>query len=139
MTDIFPMTQPEALEESEDFPIYREVKWDYEKNIPVFSAGAPVIVEEQEAVLSWAFRALNTIRGRYEIYTDDYGCELDTLIGQEYSSDLKLSEAQRFVEECLLINPYIDEVAEVAVDFEEDRMTVTATMSTRYGEVDVNV
>ena len=36
MTDLFPMIQPEAVEEETELPLYREVKWDFEKGEPVF-------------------------------------------------------------------------------------------------------
>ena len=133
------MIQPETVQEIAEYPMYREIKWDFKNNTPVFDSGAPVIADGKEAVLSWAFRALNTIRGRYEIYTDDYGCELDTLIGQEYSADLKQAEAQRYIEECLLINPYIEDVSNIDVGFDDGRITITATLATRYGEVTANV
>ena len=97
------------------------------------------MTEGVEAIAGWATRALQTSRMRYECYTGDYGNEIETLIGQGYSRELIESEVRRFVEECLLINPYILEVTDVEVQFETDKLTVYCTVDTVYGEVQIYV
>ena len=87
----------------------------------------------------WAWKALNTVRYRHEIYTWDYGCELETLIGQAFTSDVKHSEAVRYIREALMVNPYIRAVRQMSVDFKDSRLTVSCTVDTIYGEVDVYV
>lgn len=139
---LFPMIQPEATaaeNAADDFPMYREVKWDYEKNAPVYKNGNPVIVKGAEAVLVWAWNALHTARFRYEIHSFNYGSELEDLIGQPYSQALKESEAARYVRECLLINPYITDVSNLSISFSGDRLSISGTLVTRYGEVDFSV
>lgn len=139
---LFPMIQPEAsgeAEESAQYPLYKEVKWDFEKNAPVYKNGEPVVVTGLEAVKTWAWNALNTQRFRYEIHTWDYGNELEALTGQPYSQALKESEAARYVRECLVINPYITNVKNISVDFSGDKLNITATIETIYGEADISV
>lgn len=136
---LFPIIQPQAIESNTDLPLYKEVKWDYERNIPVFKNGSPVIVTGKEAVLVWAWKALNTPRFRYEIYTWDYGCELEELIGQPFTEELKQSEAARYVRECLLINPYITDVSNVTVYFNDGTLNISCTIETVYGEVEIDV
>ena len=98
---LFPIIQPRIVEAETTFPLYKELKWDFEKNVPVFRNGSPVIVTGKEAVLVWAWKALHTPRFRHEIYTWDYGCEVESLIGQPFTEELKQSEAVRYVKECL--------------------------------------
>lgn len=139
---LFPMIQPDVsgeTEESADYPMYREVKWDYENNRPVYQNGNPVIVEGLEAVKVWAWNALHTPRFRYEIHTWDYGNELESLIGQAYSQELKESEAARYVRECLTINPYITDVKNITVTSSSDSLSITGTMVTIYGEAEISV
>lgn len=136
---LFPIIQPEAVETDTELPMYKEVAWDYENNIPIFKNGNPVIIEGKEAVMVWAWNALHTERFKYEIYTWDYGNEAESLIGQNYSDELKQSEAARYVQECLLINPYITDVKNISVDFTDDLLTITGTVITIYGEVGLNV
>ncbi len=136
---LFPMIQPEVQETKNELELYTEVKWDFEKNIPIFLNGSPVIITGNEAVLVWARKALQTQRYRYEIYTWDYGSEVESLIGQPLSGELKESEAIRYVKECLMINPYITDVQDIAVVIEGEKLNIECTIETIYGEVNINV
>lgn len=137
---LFPMIQPGlAQEASRPLPLYREVAWDYEANKPVFQDGSPVIVTGREAVLAWAWKALQTQRYRYEIYTWSYGNDCESLIGQPYTDDLKRAEAVRYVRECLEINPYIRELTHIQVGFRDGQLTIRCRLQTIYGEVNVVV
>ena len=51
-TTLCPVVQPEAVQTGTALPLCREVKWDYENNIPVWRGGEPVIVSGAQAVLS---------------------------------------------------------------------------------------
>lgn len=139
MTDLFPMIQPEAVEEETELPLYREVKWDFEKGEPVFRGGEPVVVEGAEAIKTWVWKALVTERARYEIYSWDFGSEVESLIGQPYTDELKRAEAVRYVREALEINPYIKEVTAASVDFDNGVLTIDVTVDTVYGEVQAHV
>lgn len=137
--NLFPIIQPQTVEVSTELPLYKEVKWDFEKNIPVFKNGSPVIVSGKEAVLVWAWKALRTPRFRYEIYSWDYGNEAESLIGQPFTDELKQSEAARYVRECLLINPYIIDVSNISVSFGDGTLNISCTIETVYGEAELNV
>ena len=133
------MIQPEAVEEETELPLYREVKWDFEKGEPVFRGGEPVVVEGAEAIKTWVWKALVTERARYEIYSWDFGSEVESLIGQPYTDELKRAEAVRYVREALEINPYITEVTAASVDFDNGVLTIDVTADTVYGEVQAHV
>ncbi len=139
MSSLFPIIQPQAVETDTELPMYKEVAWDYENNTPIYKNGNPVMVEGKEAVLVWAWNALHTERFRYEIFTWDYGNETESLVGQNFSDELKQSEAARYVRECLLINPYITDVKNVVVDFKDGILGITGTLVTIYGEADISV
>ncbi len=137
---IFPVVQPEAEDlPAQDLPLCREVAWDFVKGAPLFSAGNPLEVTGAEAVKVWVWKALNTVRYRHEIYTWDYGCELENLIGKAFTSEVKQSEAVRYIREALMVNPYIRSVRQTSVDFKGTNLTVSCTVDTIYGEVDVSV
>lgn len=137
---LFPMIQPQAAPEIEtSLPLYREVAWDYEKNEPIWQNGEPVIVEGKEAVLVWAWNALHTERFRYEVYSWQYGNETDALIGQSFSDDLKRAEAMRYTRECLLVNPYITDIKNLAVSFSGNTLKISGQIMTVYGEGEINV
>lgn len=133
---IFPMIDPKPLESSgnEALPLYREVAWDYERDVPIFREGRPVSVTGKEALKVWIWRAIRTPRFKYEIYTWAYGSEFESLLGQAYTDSVKTAEAPRYLRECLLINPYIIEVKDISITFDSAKLTVVGTAVTVYGE-----
>lgn len=136
---LFPIIQPAVVTTETELPLYKEVDWDFEHNIPVYKNGSPSIVTGLRAVLVWAWKALHVQRYRYDIYTWEYGNELESLIGQPYSDELKRAEAIRFIRECLLINPYIKDVTDIVVSFADDKITLQCKIVTVYGEVTLDV
>lgn len=136
--NLFPAVQPEVSVTAEKLPMAREVAWDFERDLPVLRRGEPQFCEGAEAVAVWAYNALSTVRYRHDIFSWDYGCELESLIGQSYSADTKKAEAIRYVREALLINPYISEVNDVRVEFDGvGTLTVSCRIRTIYGELTV--
>ncbi len=134
---IFPMIQPQ-IAEARQLPLCRDVLWDAAKGIPVFRAGEPVIVQGAQAVASWIWRALRVCRYRHELYTWDYGSELEGLIGQAYTAALKQAEARRYVEEALAVNPYIQAVRQIQTEFDEEgRLLIRGTVDTVYGPIEI--
>lgn len=133
--NIFPMIQPTVAAKLEGLPLYRETKWDYETDRPVWENGAPVMAEGVEAVAVWAWNALHTVRYRHPIFTWNYGNEAESLIGQRFTYELKQAEAIRYVRECLEQNPYITGVSGVSVDFTDGNLTIACRLETIYGEI----
>ena len=141
---IFPFFGDEGVEESTQYPVYSEVAWDFKNNRPVIENGNFKIVPENEAIKSWCYRTLQINRYSLEIYTWDYASELEKLIGTPYSESLARSECVRYVEECLMVNPYIIGLSNIEVDFKDGLLTVNCDLETIYGsdsleEVNVGV
>ena len=126
---LFPfITYEEDGVENNPFPLYKEVG----KGLK--------IVEGNEAIKIWIYKALQTPRYQYEIYSWDYGSELLSLIGKAYTKGLTQSEASRYIKEALLINPYILDVNVVSTSFDGDILSANVRVKTIYdGEVIVNV
>ena len=97
------------------------------------------MVTGREAVKVWAYKALNTPRYAYEMYSWNYGNEMESLIGQAYTEDLKRSELPRYVEECLLIIPNITAVENIDLFLIGDKLSGSCEIKTIYGEEMVNV
>ena len=133
--NLLPLLQPQMdAQEEAILPLYREVAWDREENRPRFRGGNPAIVTGKDAVLSWAYRALQVPRFRYEIYTAAYGNQCQDLIGSAYTEELKQAEAIRYLRECLLCNPYILGVEDISVSFAGGKLAIRCTVNTIYGE-----
>lgn len=129
----FPQSRTEAL------PLYRDVQMDYEAGRPVWSGGEPVFVTGLEAVRGWAWRAAATARYRFSVFSWDFGCELEALVGQPYQEDTKRSEAERYVREVLLVSPYIRQVEVNQVGFEGSTVSISAEFDSVYGRGYINV
>ena len=140
MSGIFPIVQPAAASENATaLPMCREVAWDFTSGTPIFSGGRPLIVSGAEAVKVWIWKAIKTVRRRHDIYTWDFGCEAEELVGQAFTPAVKESEAVRYIKEALAPNPYITDVQQVDVTFSGTELTIRCAASTIYGEVEINV
>ena len=138
--NIFPfISPPPNLEESNNFPLYREIAWDFKKNEPIIENGEFKIVEGNEAIKTWVYLALLTPNKQYPIYSWDYGTEVKELIGKNYTKALTKAETQRLIEECLIINPYIVDVQVVDTYFKENTLTCDIKITTIYGDLEVSI
>ena len=126
--NIFPFISYEENVVNNEMPLYKEVG----KNLE--------IVEGNEAIKIWIWKALKVPRYQYVIYSWNYGSELLSLIGKAYTRGLTCSEASRYIKEALLINPYILEVDVLSTSFEGDTLSAEVRVKTIYeGEVVVYV
>lgn len=97
------------------------------------------MVEGAEAVKVWIWNAFHTPRYRHNIFSWDYGHELEDLMGQSYTQEYLEVEAKRMVEDCLLINKYITSIDSLAVQKIDDKPSISFTAITPFGEVDISV
>ena len=131
---LFPMYSISQGSAAGELPLYTDVAMDYASGTPRWESGNPVIVSGLEAVKSWAWRAAATARYRYKCFSWDYGCELESLVGQPYQADTKRSEAARYVRDALLVSPYITDCQVEDVAFEGDTLHLNVTFTTVYGK-----
>ena len=130
---LFPFFQDIENEETQEIPLYTEVAWDYRRNVPIMENGAFKKVTGNEAIRVWCYKALQVERFNHIIYTWNYGNELENLIGTPYTRTLAHAEAERYVKECLLINPYITSISNVESSFEDGLLFISCDLNTVYG------
>lgn len=133
---IFPFIDPEVLEVDEEttLPTFREYAYDFENNRLLLRDGQTYLVEGNEALRIWIFKALTTERYRYTAYDSDFGSEIHTLIGGPLSSDITTSELKRFIIEALMVNPYIKELSNFHFTRSGSGVTAEFDCATVYGE-----
>ena len=135
---LFPfVTYKEDIVKNNSFPLYREIAWDFKRDVPILENGDFKIVEGNEAVKVWVYKALLVPRYNYSIYSWNYGSELMDLIGKAYTPQLTKSEAKRYIEEALKINPYILDVNVIDTDFKDSILSANVKITTVYGESEV--
>lgn len=118
----------------------REYAYDFEKMEFIYDEeGNHVIVTRNEALKIWITKALLTERYRYSAYFDDYGLEIEHFIGTITNDGLARNELYRYVEEGLLVNPYINDVLAVNITQEKKSIQLTVAVTTVYGELTVGL
>lgn len=95
-------------------------------------------VKGKEAIKMWIWLCLHTERFRHPIYSWNYGTELEQYIGQTLTQEFLETDCQASVEEALMINPYINEIRDFQVAIEENKLLISFTAVTKYGEVEVD-
>lgn len=134
MSDFFPFFGDVVVESSiEEIPLYTEIAWDFERNSPIIENGQFKIVTGNEAIKTWCYKSLQVNRYKHIIYSWNYACELEKLIGKPYSKALAQAECIRYVEECLMINPYIIGVSNIQSSFKDGLLSITCDLNTIYG------
>ena len=122
-----------------NFPLYKECAWDFVNDRAIFVDGNPKIVYGNEGIKVWIYKAIKTNRYQHEIYTWDYGCEIESLIGKGFQIGFIKSETKRYIEEALVINPYITKINKINVDFNKDVLTAYIDLDTVYGRINMYV
>lgn len=74
---------------------------------------------------------LNTERFQWQIYSSDFGVELQDLIGEEY--DYVVSDMPRRIEEALSVDSRILSVDDFVFEQKEDRISCSFYVNTVYG------
>lgn len=124
----------------EELPTFKEYQLNFQTGeIILNEQGENVIVEKNDALKIWIWKVLQTNKHKYKIYSSNYGNELETLIGKGYSKELIDSEVTRYLEECLLANPYIKSIDNVNVEFEGSKLKINVKAKSIYGEVETSV
>lgn len=143
-TNIFPFIGvPEDYNYTPDneLPLLKEIAYNFKTDDFIVDENTKEfkVVEGAEALKVWIYMAIKTIRYNHEIYSWDYGTELNTLIGQKFSRGLTESEAFRYIKEALLINPYINAIENNGITFRGDDLHIKIKVKSIYGGIDIDV
>ncbi|AND39625.1 DUF2634 domain-containing protein [Cytobacillus oceanisediminis] len=90
-------------------------------------------IDDEAALRQFIAKAVRTARYRFLIYTDDYGCELDSLIGDDLSPELLQSEIPRILREALIYDDRIQDVVNFEITRESDKLYVNFSVITTDG------
>lgn len=132
---MFPYTDEEMEEGVEDDLV---LPTDYGINFDR-NALTGVTVSGLEALKVWAMNALLTPRSRYEIFSEDYGSELESLIGRAHTPAYVRCEAKRMIEECLTVHPSIVGIDDFSAEMNGDTLTCDFTLVTDFGDEEMEV
>ena len=138
--NLFPELTVANLSDEKSLPMYREWAFDFEREELKIKHGKYYLVEGNEAIKVWIYKALKTERYIFVAYTKNYGSEISTLIGTVEDEDILFSEISRYIEESLLVNPYIISVGDFTFSHIGGGKIVTKfSVKTVYGEIEEEV
>lgn len=134
---IFPfITSPEKdTVEKPQLKEYQEWAYDFKNNCLLLEGGRPYLVRRNEALKIWIYKALRTKRFAYEAYTHNYGTEVENVIGTADSLEIQESEIKRYITECLMVNPYIQELSGFLFEHRQGKTTVSFEVTTVYDKM----
>lgn len=118
---------------------FKEYAVDLKTGKLIYENGKNKIVEGKEALKIWIWKVLQTSKGKYEAYSNNYGNEFENIIGKNYSKALTESELRRLTEECLVKNKFIKGISNFCATIEGSKVTINVAVKTVYGEVNVDV
>lgn len=121
-----------------ELPLLKEFAIDFKTGSPIIENKTFKLLEGNEALRVWVYKALKIDRFQHEIYSWDFGSEITDLMGKGYTQALTQSEIKRYIEEALYINPYIKEVQILETSFKENILSVKLSISSVYGEMEVS-
>lgn len=140
---IFPFIDSTRIstETNDELPMLKEYAYDFEENELLLDAdGRTYMVEGNEALRIWIFKALSTERAHYTAYSFAFGSELqDQVIGHSMNVEIVKLEIERFIIEALMVNPYIRRLDNFAFKNNSTGMTVSFDCTSIYGSATILV
>ena len=114
--------------EIEEMPIFKEYAIDFKTGEYIKEGNDIKVLEENEALKVWIFKALKTERFRYtDVHSDEYGTVKDALMINQ-------------IRDTLLVNPYITECYNFDISNEDEYVPqITFNVKTVYGELEMEV
>ena len=131
-----------AKTEVEEMPTFKEYAIDFKTGEYIKDENNDVkVLEKNEALKVWIFKALKTERFRYaDVHSDNYGSELETNIGTIYQKSVKDALMINQIRDTLLVNPYILECYNFDISNENEYVPqITFNVKTVYGELEMEV
>lgn len=94
-------------------------------------------VDGSDSVAQAIYLMLRTERGKYEIYPEWYGIELNELYGK--SQDLVIVRLPALIKDCLLTDRRITNVDNIDIHFEGSKCICKFTVQSIFGEIDTGI
>ena len=134
----YPFAAVQTTPTEEPLPLFKEYAWDFDNDCFIYDGdGKHILLEGNEAVKIWCYKALKTERFMYLAYSHGFGIELYPFMAKVMGIMERKSELKRMVTESLMVKPYI--VSVDSITFDEDNrnedMEIHIALTTIYGEL----
>jgi len=125
---------PESLEEIVDDVLETEITDEPSLTYRLTERGLGGIIDGKEAIQQFIVKAIRTARSRFLIYDDQYGCEIEDLIGADVTRELLDEEIPRVIREALIYDDRIDDVDNFSVTHSSDAVVIKFDVTLTNGE-----
>ncbi|AZU61082.1 DUF2634 domain-containing protein [Neobacillus mesonae] len=82
-------------------------------------------IDGEAALRQFIEKAIRTARFRFLIYDDDYGCELEELLGEDITQELLEMEIPDIITDALIYDDRINDVTNFAIDRQGDAVYIS--------------
>lgn len=130
----------QVINQSSILPLFREYAWDFESDEFVIDGnGRMILLEGNNALRVWIYKALKTERFMYLAYTHGFGIELYPFIARVIGVNQRKSELKRMITEALMVNPYILSIDSITFEAGDNarELHCQIVLSTIYGELTI--
>lgn len=132
---IFPFTSYAEEPRQEELPVFKEMAYDFEKNCLLRRNGKIYLVEKDEALKVWIWKALKAKRYIWPAYSRIYGTEIDKVQGTCQDRSIQESEIRRYITETLMVCPYIQQLTDFVYEHKGAKTEVSFTVISIYGRI----
>lgn len=130
---IFPFTSDIEEPKKEQLPVFREMAFDYENNRLLRRNGKTYLLEKDEALKIWIWKALKTKRFIWPAYSGTYGTEIENMLGSCRDRSIQESEIRRYITETLMVCPYLQQLTDFSFTYEGAKIEASFTVISIYG------
>lgn len=136
------MSYVESVDEDEEIlerEGFCEYAYDFENNELKTKDGKHYYVYGNEAMKIWLYKAMITNRFRHSAYTDKFGTEIYSLIGEVISSKFKESEIRRYITEAVMVHPFMVSINKIDMASLKSGLNVDVYYTTVFSDEIVRV
>lgn len=136
------MTYVESVDEDEEIlerEGFCEYAYDFENNELKTKDGKHYYVYGNEAMKIWIYKAMITNRFRHSAYTDKFGTEIYSLIGEVISSKFKQAEIKRYITEAVMVHPFMVSINKIDMTSLKSGLNVDVYYTTVFSDEIVRV
>ena len=116
-----------------------EYAYDFENNTLKTRSGRHYYVYGNEAMKIWIYKAMITSRFKHSAYTDKFGTEIYSLIGEVISSKFKEAEIKRYITEAVMVHPFMVSINKIEMKPYKSGLNVDVYYTTVFDDEIVRV
>lgn len=116
-----------------------EYAYDFENNTLKTKNGRHYYVYGNEAMKIWIYKAMISSRFKHSAYTDKFGTEIYSLIGEVISSKFKEAEIKRYITEAVMVHPFMVSINKIDMKAYKSGLNVDVYYTTVFDDEIVRV